>query len=74
MGGSTAPVVWAGVGEGCIAVDFGGNQHGFIAREDGLAERDDTVSIVDDTDIGVCRLAVGLVREGFRNASTIIAV
>ncbi len=74
MGGSTAPVVWAWIRESCKAADFGGNQHGFIAREDGLAKGNNATSIVDDTNVRVCALAVGFVWEWFRDGATVIAV
>lgn len=74
MGGSTTPVIWAGVGESCEAIDFGRDQHGFVARKDGLAEGDGATSFVDNTNVGVCAFAVRLVREGLLDVSTVVAV
>lgn len=71
---STTPIVGTGVGESSIATDLRWDDHGFVARKNGLTERHNTTSIVDNTDVAVGRLTVGFVGEGFRDLATVVAV
>lgn len=74
MSRRTSPVVSARHSKRRVAVHHSGDKHGFIAREHSLAESNRGACFVDNTNIGLGRLAIWLIGERFRDVSIAVTV
>ena len=74
LSSGSAPIARVRDGEGRPAVHAGRNEHGFIARQNCLAERDSTASIVRYTDGTSALLAVRLIGERLADLAILVAI
>lgn len=74
MCSSTSPIVRTRNGKLCPIFNVGRNQHGLIARENGLTERNVPLSFVLASYITGPIYTIGLVWEWFSNGSAFVAI
>lgn len=74
LGSSFTPVAGIRHSKSCHALNQGGNQHGLVTGQDGLADRDLAAGLVMGLHSPSTVRAVGLVREGLLDFAILIAV
>jgi hypothetical protein len=72
--GSPRPITWARDRKLCPIFDAGRNQHGLIARENGLTEGDVALGLVLASYGSRAVNAVGLIGERFAHDSVFVAI
>lgn len=74
LGSSFTPVAGIRHSKSCQALNQGGNQHGLVTGQDGLADRDLAAGLVMSLHSPSTVRAVGLVREGLLDFAILVAV